>query len=260
MGLAGTQLAERGAAGTLRAHHGMGAHHGGLTVFSVYFTTQSATNSCWRRRALKFGDAQGYGSWRAILPWSLRSLGNMPHRRGCQEFWSSQLHPPSGMEHRFDALTTSVSTVRACQIREVRVLEDSGIFPHHPVQMRLRRSFQGLVARVQATLRALPPPIKGCAREPGCWDIEESTNMDERWARLMHCTVQEIVGSCDIIGAVAQARMGRYDAPPPGSLTTGPDAQGREMVESFERQVASALADGSPAYQTTAPAAAARAD
>ena len=46
-----------------------------------------------------------------------------------------------------------------CQIREMRVLEDSGISPHHPVQRRLKCSFQGLVTRVQATPRALPSPI-----------------------------------------------------------------------------------------------------
>ena len=55
----------------------------------------------------------------------------------------------------------------ACQIREVRVLEDSGISTHHPVQMKLKHS--RLVARVQATPRALPSPIVGCAREPRSW-------------------------------------------------------------------------------------------
>ena len=28
----------------------------------------------------------------------------------------------------------------ACQVREVRVLEESGVSPHHPVQMKLKRS------------------------------------------------------------------------------------------------------------------------
>ena len=52
----------------------------------------------------------------------------------------------------------------ACQIREVRVLEDSCISPHHPVQMKLKRSFQGLVTRMPATPRALLSPTVGCAR------------------------------------------------------------------------------------------------
>ena len=45
----------------------------------------------------------------------------------------------------------------ACQIFEVRVLEESGISPRHPVHVKLMRSFEGSVARVQATPRALPP-------------------------------------------------------------------------------------------------------
>ena len=40
------------------------------------------------------------------------------------------------------------------------------------VQMNLKRSFGGLVTRVQATPRTLPPLIVGCAREPRCWDFE----------------------------------------------------------------------------------------
>ena len=35
----------------------------------------SATSSCWRRRALKFGGALGYGYWRATSTWSPRRLG-----------------------------------------------------------------------------------------------------------------------------------------------------------------------------------------
>ena len=44
----------------------------------------------------------------------------------------------------------------ACQILEARVLEESGISPHHP------------------------PPVMGCAREPRCWESEQETSMDER--------------------------------------------------------------------------------
>ena len=101
----------------------------------------------------------------------------------------------------------------ACQIREVRVLEDSGISPHHPVQMKLKRSFQGLDTRVQATPRTLPPPIVGCARELRCWDFEQSANMDERWTQLMQSTEQELLGGCDVLGDEARAHMGRGAAP-----------------------------------------------
>ena len=54
------------------------------------------------------------------------------------------------------------------------MLEESGISPHHPVQIKLKRSFQGLVTRVQATPSALPSPIIGCPREPRCWDFDLS--------------------------------------------------------------------------------------
>ena len=97
----------------------------------------------------------------------------------------------------------------ACQIREVRVLEESGVSPHHSVCMRLKRSFQGLVTRVQAVPRALPQPVVGCAREPWRWDIQRERSMDESWEWLMHCTECEILESADIVGVWALGHMGR---------------------------------------------------
>ena len=77
------------------------------------------------------------------------------------------------MERQSDALITfMVHHAVACQVREVRVLEESGVSPHRPVQMKLKRSFR-LVTRVQVTLSALPAPIVGCEREPRCWDFEQ---------------------------------------------------------------------------------------
>ena len=77
-------------------------------------------------------------------------LGSMPHPRDCQESWSDQRYPRSDMELRSDAFDYFVvHHAVACQVREVRVLEESGVSPHHPVQMKLKRSFQGLVTRVQ---------------------------------------------------------------------------------------------------------------
>ena len=90
---------------------------------------------------------------------------------------------------------------------------DSGISPHHLVQMKLKRSFQGLVTRVQATPRTLPPPIVGCAREPRCWNFEQSANIDERWTQLMQSKEQEILGGCDVLGDEARAHMCRGAAP-----------------------------------------------
>ena len=78
--------------------------------------------------------------------------------------------------------------------------------------MKLKRSLKGWSQRVQAIPRALPPPIVGCVREPRCWDFEQTTSMDERWTRLMQSTEQEILGSCNVMGAEAQARMGRGGA------------------------------------------------
>ena len=82
-----------------------------------------------------------------------------------------------------------------------------------PVQMKLKRSFQGLVTRVQVTPSALLAPIVGCAREPHCWDSVQSASMDERWTQPMQCTEQEILGGCDILGDEARAYMGRGSAP-----------------------------------------------
>ena len=142
----------------------------GDSQFSVFISTtrrsgQSATNSCWRRQALKFG---GPGLWI--------------------------------------------------------------IGPRHPVHMKLKSSFKGLVARVQATPKALPSPIVGCAREHRCWDVEQSTSMDERWTQLMQSTEQEILGGCDVLGDEARACTGRGTAPrwvikkvEPRSRTTGPE-------------------------------------
>ena len=79
--------------------------------------------------------------------------------------------------------------------------------------MKLKRSFQGLVARVQVTPSALPAPIVGCVREPRCWNFAQSTNLDERWTQLMQCTEREILGGCDILGDEARAFLGRGLAP-----------------------------------------------
>ena len=98
-------------------------------------------------------------------------------------------------------------------MREVRVLGESGVSPHHPVQMKLKRSFQGLVTRVQASPSTLPSPIVGCAREPRCWDVNMSASMDERWGQVMQCTEREILGGCDILGDDARAHTGQGDAP-----------------------------------------------
>ena len=91
----------------------------------------------------------------------------------------------------------------------MRVLEEPGVSPHHPVQMKLKRSFQGLVTRVQVIPNALPAPIVGCAREPRCWDFAQSTSMDERWRQVMQCTEREFLGGCDILGDEARAHTGR---------------------------------------------------
>ena len=101
----------------------------------------------------------------------------------------------------------------ACQVQEVRVLKESGVSPHHPVQMKLEWSFQGLVARVQASPSTLPTPMVGCAREPRCWDSVQSASMNERWMQLMQCTEREILRGCDILGDEARAYMGRGSAP-----------------------------------------------
>ena len=87
---------------------------------------------------------------------------------------------------RFDYFVVHRAT--RCQILEVQVLEKSGISPHHPVRLRVKRSFQGLITWVLAVPRALPPPTVGCVREPWRWEIQRERNTDERWEWLMRCT------------------------------------------------------------------------
>ena len=91
------------------------------------------------------------------------------------------------------------------------MLEDSGIRPHHPVQIKLKRSFQRTGR--EGAGDPLPSPIVGCAREPRCWDFDQSARMDERWTQLMQSAEQEILGGCDVLGNEARARMGRGAAP-----------------------------------------------
>ena len=162
----------------------------------------------------------------------------------------------------FDYLV--VHRALACQIREVRVLEDSGISPHLPVQMKLKRSFQELVARLQASPSTLPTLIVGCAREPRCWDIHRSASMAERWTQLMQCTEREILGGCGILGDEERAHMGRGGAPRLVIRKVAPaksyNRPRNEVLESAEQQIAGVVVDGSPAHQTAAPASAAGAD
>ena len=139
-------------------------------------------------------------------------------------------------------------------MREVRVLEEAGVSPHHPVQMKLKRSFQGLVTRVQVVPSALPAPIVGCVREPRCWDFAQSTSMDERWRQLMQCTEREILGGCDILGDEARAHMGRGLTPRWVIKKVAPAKSYNRPRMARDR----AVVDGSPAHQTTAPAPAAR--
>ena len=192
------------------------------------------------------------------------------HARTAQGFWSSQQHPTfrHGASVRcFDYFVAHRAV--ACKIREVRVLEDSGISPHHSVQMKLKRSFRGLVTRVQATPECCHQPIVGCAREPRCWDFDQSASMDERWTQLMQSTEQEILGGMwcpGRRGASSHGQRGRTSMGDQESCTCEVSQQAQhgqrhKVVESVEQQIARALTDdGSPAHQTTTPPATAGAD
>ena len=130
-------------------------------MFSVYFYHTEE----WTERNQQLLEATSLEIRRCPEQWILAgdfnmepgNFGQYATMRDCQEYWSSQLHPLPDMECRFEAFDYFVvHGAIARQILEVCVLEDSGISPHHPVQMKLKHSFQGLLARVQATPRALP--------------------------------------------------------------------------------------------------------
>ena len=101
----------------------------------------------------------------------------------------------------------------------------------------------------------VPPPIVGCAREPRGWDFDQSASMDERWTQLMKSTEQEILGGCDVLGAWAEEESCTCEV-----SQQAQDGRGNKIMDSVEHWTARALADGSPAHQTTAPASAAGAD
>ena len=167
---------------------------------------------------------------------------------------------------RFDYFV--VHRAVACQVLDVHVQEASGISPHHPVCMRLKRSFQGLVIRVQAVPRSLPLPVVGCAREPWRWELQRERNMDERWEWLIHCTECEIMESADIVGAGALGHMGRGASPRWVTRKVVPQkAHNRPKLAADTRwwrvlcnRLRELLAYGSSTHETTPPASATRAD
>ena len=119
---------------------------------------------------------------------SLRLLGKMPHPRDCQEV------------RCFDYFV--VHHAVACQVREVRVLEESGVSPHP----RAGRESAGDTERLASAHRRL------CARA-ALLEPRSADEHDERWTQLMQCTEREILGGCDILGDEARAYMGRGLAP-----------------------------------------------
>ena len=172
MGVANARLANQGdVSAPGKDRHGVDPYFESTSIIPK--GGQSATSSCWGCSVTRFGDVPDYGSSAGTSTWSLRLLGSLPRQRDCLGSWWRPRFPPSDTGHQSGALTFFVvHRAVACQIREVRVLEESGISPHHPVCMRLKRSFQGLVTRVQAVPRSLPQPVMGCAREPWRWDIQ----------------------------------------------------------------------------------------
>ena len=190
----------------------------GLTVFSVYFYHSEG----WTERNQQLLGLLGDEVRRCAGLWVIGGDFNMEPEAFGQFATPARLpgilvapaiptfrHGAS--VRRFDYFV--VHRAVACQIREVCVLEESGISPHHPVRMQLKRSFQGLVTRVQAVPRALPQPGVGCAREPWRWDTQRERSMDERWEWLMYCTECEILESADVVGVGARAHMGRGALP-----------------------------------------------
>ena len=131
------------------------------------------------------------------------------------------------------------------------MLEESGISPHHPVQVKLK---------------LLAPTHRGCTREPRLGAGARGEH-ERAMAQPMRSTEQEILEGSDVVGAEAQRHMGRGRLATVGDQESGAresaqQAQvgpGDKMVESSERQIAGALVDGSFTHKTAAPAAAATA-
>ena len=121
---------------------------GGITVFSVYFYHTEE----WTERNQQILEATSREIRRCPGLWILAGDFNMePETFGeyaTHARLAGVLVKPASVRC-FDYFV--VHHAVACQIREVRVLEESGVSPHHPVHMKLKRSIQGLVTRVQVT-------------------------------------------------------------------------------------------------------------
>ena len=183
---------------------------GGKTVLGVYFYRTEE----WTERNQQILEVTSRESRRCPGLWFLAGDFNMEPETFGQYATPARLPgvlvKPAAPTFRHGASVRCfdyfvVHCAMACQIREVRVLEDSGISPEAFVPRT--------VTRVQVTPRALPSPIVGCAREPRCWDFDQSASMDERRKQLMQDTGQEILGGCDVLGKEVRAHMGRGAAP-----------------------------------------------
>ena len=130
---------------------------GGITVFSVYFHhTEERTE-----RNQQILEAASREIRRCPGLWILAGDFNMEPETFGQYATPARLPgvlvQPAAPTFRHGASVRFfdyfvVHRAVACQIREVRVLEESGVSPHHPVQMKLKRSFQGLVTRVSPAI------------------------------------------------------------------------------------------------------------
>ena len=118
---------------------------------------------------------------------------------------SNEQYPLSGMERPSDALiTVVVHRAVACQILEVRVPEESGVSPHHSVQMKLKRSYPRIGHEGAGDSERPAIGHRGlCAR---------ASLLDERSTQLMQSSEHGILGGCDSLRDEARACTGRGSA------------------------------------------------
>ena len=97
----------------------------------------NAISRYWRRPAERFGDAQAYGF--NMEPETFGQYATPARLPGVLVKSAVPTFRHGASARCFDYFV--VHHAVACQVREVRVLEESGVSPHHPVQMKLKRSF-----------------------------------------------------------------------------------------------------------------------
>ena len=191
---------------SFRGWNGSGQRAAGRAKSSSTERNQQMLEATSRER---FGDAQGSGFWRVTSTRSPTTFGQYatPARL------PGVLVKPAAPTFRHGASVRCfdyfvVHRAVACQIREVRVLEESGVCFHHPIQFQAKTGHKGTSFPEQPCHRPSPRLVVRENLTAGTVDFSRRAWMNDG-TQLMLCTEREILGGRDILGDEARAYMGQ---------------------------------------------------